>query len=173
MTITNCPQCGGSHFGSTRCPFTNEALRLAKEATNGWACYAKRKIEHDEIARLHREIDALSDAGASNQQQSVDAIDPQASDHAKPTTRDPQSSSSLGLEEGLRAWVQHKPGCEIPRIGTSDMFKVIRCTCGLDAALLLIRSPHDEEEQTQSRIGQTDVGSGTPPVPHRPQESHA
>lgn len=39
------------------------ALRLAKEATNGWACYAKRKIELDEIARLHGEIDALSRAG--------------------------------------------------------------------------------------------------------------
>jgi len=35
------------------------AVRLAKEATNGWACYATRKIEHDEIARLHRAIDAL------------------------------------------------------------------------------------------------------------------
>ena len=35
-------------------------IRLAKEATNGWACYAKRKIEHDDIARLHREIDAAS-----------------------------------------------------------------------------------------------------------------
>jgi len=31
---------------------------LAKEATNGWACFAKRKSEHDGIARLHREIDA-------------------------------------------------------------------------------------------------------------------
>ncbi len=38
------------------------ALLLAKEATNGWACYAKRKIEHDEIARLHRDIAALSQA---------------------------------------------------------------------------------------------------------------
>jgi hypothetical protein len=36
-----------------------DVLCLAKEATNGWACYAKRKIEHDEIARLHREIAAL------------------------------------------------------------------------------------------------------------------
>ena len=34
----------------------NELLRLAKEATNGWACYAKRKIEHDEIARLRYDI---------------------------------------------------------------------------------------------------------------------
>jgi hypothetical protein len=35
------------------------ALRLAMEATNGWACYAKRKIELDEIGRLHRELKAL------------------------------------------------------------------------------------------------------------------
>jgi hypothetical protein len=34
----------------------DELLRLAKEATNGWACYAKRQIEHDEIARLHAAI---------------------------------------------------------------------------------------------------------------------
>jgi hypothetical protein len=34
-------------------------LRLAKHATNGWACYASRKIEHDEIARLHRDIAAV------------------------------------------------------------------------------------------------------------------
>jgi len=33
--------------------------RLAKEATNGWACYATRDIEHKEISQLHREIDAL------------------------------------------------------------------------------------------------------------------
>lgn len=30
-----------------------QALTLATEATNGWACYAKRRAEHDEIARLH------------------------------------------------------------------------------------------------------------------------
>jgi hypothetical protein len=35
------------------------ALRLAKEATNGWACYAKRKVEHDNIAHLHHEIAEL------------------------------------------------------------------------------------------------------------------
>jgi hypothetical protein len=35
------------------------AVRLAMEATNGWACYAKRKIELDEIGRLHRELKAL------------------------------------------------------------------------------------------------------------------
>ncbi len=38
------------------------ALKLAKEATNGWACYAKRQIEHDEIARLHRDIAELEAA---------------------------------------------------------------------------------------------------------------
>lgn len=31
-------------------------LVLARNATNGWACYAKRQIEHDEIARLHNAI---------------------------------------------------------------------------------------------------------------------
>ncbi len=40
---------------------------LAKEATNGWACYAKRKIEHDGIARLHREIDALASTPPSQE----------------------------------------------------------------------------------------------------------
>jgi hypothetical protein len=30
--------------------------QLAKEATNGWACYAKSKREHEEIARLHRDL---------------------------------------------------------------------------------------------------------------------
>ena len=35
------------------------ALRLAAEATNGWACYAKRDIEHRDIARLHQAIAAL------------------------------------------------------------------------------------------------------------------
>jgi hypothetical protein len=31
-------------------------VKLAKEATNGWACYARTKAEHAEIARLHSEI---------------------------------------------------------------------------------------------------------------------
>lgn len=40
-----------------------EAMRkLAKEATNGWACYAKRDMEHREIARLHTAIDELTAA---------------------------------------------------------------------------------------------------------------
>lgn len=42
-------------------------MKLAKEATNGWACYAKGKLEHDEIARLHREIDALADGATVDQ----------------------------------------------------------------------------------------------------------
>jgi hypothetical protein len=33
-------------------------LKLAREATNGWACYAKRQIEHNEIARLHAALNA-------------------------------------------------------------------------------------------------------------------
>jgi hypothetical protein len=37
-------------------------LKLARYATNGWACFAKRKREFDEIARLHREISELSAA---------------------------------------------------------------------------------------------------------------
>jgi len=32
--------------------------RLAKEATNGWACFARRKAEFDGIAKLHDDIDA-------------------------------------------------------------------------------------------------------------------
>ena len=39
------------------------ALRLAAEATYGWARYAKRDIEHREIARLHHAIAALRDGG--------------------------------------------------------------------------------------------------------------
>jgi hypothetical protein len=34
----------------------DELLTALREATFGWACYAKRQIEHDEIARLHRVI---------------------------------------------------------------------------------------------------------------------
>lgn len=37
-----------------------EILRkAAKEATNGWACFARTKREHAEIARLHGVIDAV------------------------------------------------------------------------------------------------------------------
>jgi hypothetical protein len=40
----------------------SEQLRfLAKQAVNGWACYARTKHEHAEIARLHAAIDALAD----------------------------------------------------------------------------------------------------------------
>ncbi len=37
----------------------DRALSLARQATNGWAVYAKRACEHDDIARLHRELDAI------------------------------------------------------------------------------------------------------------------
>lgn len=48
----DCPYCELKRLRAKR----DALLRLAKEATNGWACHAKRKIELDEIARLHREI---------------------------------------------------------------------------------------------------------------------
>ena len=39
-----------------------EALTLARQAVNGWACHARRDIEHNEIARLHKRIDVLAEA---------------------------------------------------------------------------------------------------------------
>jgi hypothetical protein len=36
------------------------AVRLAREATNGWAAHAIHNREHDEISRLHLAISALS-----------------------------------------------------------------------------------------------------------------
>jgi hypothetical protein len=39
---------------------------LAKRAVNGWACYAKRKLEHEEIAQLHRAIDEATNGATSN-----------------------------------------------------------------------------------------------------------
>ncbi len=35
-----------------------EITRIAKFALNGWACYAKRKIETDDIHKLWGELDA-------------------------------------------------------------------------------------------------------------------
>jgi len=40
------------------------ALCVAREATNGWACFATRKAEHVDIARLHHQIDALAEQAA-------------------------------------------------------------------------------------------------------------
>ena len=34
---------------------------LALEAVNGWACYAKRKIEHDDISRIHAALRLLAE----------------------------------------------------------------------------------------------------------------
>ena len=36
-----------------------QAIKLAREATNGWACFAKRESEHREIARIHKSLDEL------------------------------------------------------------------------------------------------------------------
>lgn len=36
-----------------------KAMRLAREGANGWACFAKTKREHDDIARIHQELNAL------------------------------------------------------------------------------------------------------------------
>jgi len=38
----------------------DEARTLARQAVNGWACYAKRNAEHDEIAEIHAALDAPS-----------------------------------------------------------------------------------------------------------------
>jgi len=48
-----------------------EALTVCRFAVNGWGCYATRKAEHDEIARIHREIariQAALRAGASEEE---------------------------------------------------------------------------------------------------------
>lgn len=42
--------------------------RLAKQATNGWASFARSKREHDDITRLHSEIDALSHSPAKTEE---------------------------------------------------------------------------------------------------------
>ncbi len=34
-----------------------ECARIARFAINGWACYAKRKIELDDIHKMHGELD--------------------------------------------------------------------------------------------------------------------
>lgn len=45
---------------------TGRTKTLAREATNGWACYAKRNIELDEIYRLHRALDAIDFSGLAS-----------------------------------------------------------------------------------------------------------
>jgi hypothetical protein len=47
---------------TARLQTAERALSLARRATNGWACYAKRDIEHREIADLHREISEVADS---------------------------------------------------------------------------------------------------------------
>jgi hypothetical protein len=41
------------------------AVKLAREAANGWACYAKRRREHEEITRIHRALDEIELAAPS------------------------------------------------------------------------------------------------------------
>ena len=44
-------------------------VSIARRAVNGWACYAKRKLEHDDIARLHQEISSVLDAQSAESKQ--------------------------------------------------------------------------------------------------------
>jgi hypothetical protein len=53
-----CPPNGNDDGEWVRYQDALELVQLAKEATNGWACHAKTKREHDEITRLHTSIDA-------------------------------------------------------------------------------------------------------------------
>lgn len=39
----------------------DQALRLARQATKGWACYARTKAERGELARLRAGIDKVED----------------------------------------------------------------------------------------------------------------
>ncbi len=61
--VSQCDRCNGEGWdpGEPSIPISQlRALRrLAKEATNGWACHARTKRERDEIGRLHREIEAI------------------------------------------------------------------------------------------------------------------
>jgi hypothetical protein len=43
----------------------DDLLRIAQEATNGWACWARTKKEHDEIARLHGAIGSVQQNSSS------------------------------------------------------------------------------------------------------------
>lgn len=184
-------------------------------------------------------MEALSDAGVANQQQTDPAVVTQGADHHEPTTRVAESESSSltsdvvvdlraqdeklansigtalwAIPKGardewralmrqlrqrlslnvvdLREWVQHKVGCW----STAQRFGLVpagdpagirfwrareegdpepHCTCGLDAALVLLLEVTQEETKTKTdtRIGHPDVWSATPPVPHRPPDSHS
>ena len=50
----------------SRCEQAEETLKtaisLGRQATNGWACYARTKLEHDDISRLHRELESAAEA---------------------------------------------------------------------------------------------------------------
>ena len=51
-----------------------EMATLAREAVNGWACHARRKIEHADIARLHAAIDAVLARQAAPAPEGLDAL---------------------------------------------------------------------------------------------------
>lgn len=51
----------------------DRALSLARQAVNAWACYAKRDVEHAEIARLHQAISELgAEADPAGAQQTLE-----------------------------------------------------------------------------------------------------
>jgi hypothetical protein len=55
--------------------------KLAREATNGWACYARTKREQDEIARLHREIDAIASVEGRGQEKEEKYLESRVDSH--------------------------------------------------------------------------------------------
>lgn len=84
----------------------SQLLRLAKEATNGWACYAKRQIEHYEIARLHRDI------------ASIEAI--QASSSPQPNGWQPIETAPKDRRIFLGAWFVNNPSRWLEDIGRHE-----------------------------------------------------
>lgn len=81
------------------------ALSLARHATNGWACYAKRKPELDEIGRLHRELDAMEPSPAAD---AVARSDGDGQDGPRAPSSDALSSSGTPPEgaQKVRAVVE-------------------------------------------------------------------
>lgn len=126
--------------GAARGEQAEQALRLAKEATNGWACYAKRKAEHDEISRLHLEIARLEATPSPTAQPSPSLRDylttfverERALHDAKgkggqSVGRSPSASPSVlrELERMLRADAGQEPSPSLRAENTAD------CGCSL------------------------------------------
>lgn len=70
------------------------ALSLARRAVNSWACYAKRDIEHREIAALHREIDEMAGAHPVADSAQILSSDRSTSDR-------PREEASSSLPSGV------------------------------------------------------------------------